>query len=128
MLRSSLILLTILTACLKDETISGQTDSTDLWMLSALNDMPISKRITIEFPEEGRVKGQAPCNRYFGEQTAPLPWFDLKQVGATKMACPDLKLETDYFALLQKMTLIEVANDTLILRNDSNETLVFKKD
>lgn len=108
--------------------MSGQTDTADIWVLSALNETPASARITLEFPEEGRIAGQAPCNRYFATQPLPLPWFKANNIGATKMACPNLDLESRYFGLLEKMTTAEIAGDILILRGDSGETLVFNKD
>ena len=127
MIRSSLILLALLSACQKDETVSGQTNSADVWVLQTPNETPFKPRVTIEFPEEGRIAGQAPCNRYFATQTAPLPWLEIKQIGSTKMACPGLDLETQYFGVLQKMTTVEVTGDTLVLKSDGGETLVYKK-
>ena len=115
-----------LTACQKDETISGQTSATDTWHLTQLNGDPISTRITLTFPEEGRIAGQAPCNTYFASQTAPLPWFEVKAIAATKRACPDLKLETIYFQTLEKMTLIERTGDALLLSTDGPETLKYR--
>ena len=126
-MRITLILLSILTACFKDETVSGQTQGTDVWILDKMNGIPIATLVTIEFPKEGEIIGQAPCNRYFGEQNAPLPWFEIKGMGATKMACPNLDLEVRYFNLLQKMTTAEVAQDMLILRSDTGNLLVFVK-
>lgn len=125
MIRSSLILLSILTACLKDETVSGQTTGADVWWLESMNETPISSDISISFPDEGRISGQAPCNRYFGKQTAPLPWFKISGLGSTKMACSELDLERQYFMLLQKMTTAEVSGDTLILKSDAGVAMVF---
>ncbi len=125
MMRISLILLSILTACFKDETVSGQTGDTGAWVLKTINGTPIISRVTIAFPKEGTITGQAPCNRYFGKQTAPLPWFEVKELGATKMACPQLDLEVQYFNLLQEMTTVEVVQDMLILRSDTGKSMVF---
>lgn len=107
--------------------MSGQTDADYIWVLSTMNEAPISTRITITFPEEGRIVGQAPCNRYFGAQTVPMPWFEITGLGATKMACAELDLETQYFNLLTKMTTAELINDVFILRGDADETLIFNK-
>jgi heat shock protein HslJ len=127
MIRSAFILLFTLTTCSKDETVSGQTDTTDVWVLSEMNKAPVNRRITIAFPKEGRISGQAPCNKYFGSQTVPMPWFEIKGLGSTKMACPELTLETQYFDLLQKMATAEVAGNTLILQSDDgNQMLVYK--
>jgi heat shock protein HslJ len=127
MMRISLIVLSILTSCFKDETVSGQTNDEAIWLLSTMNEAPITTHITIAFPEEGKIAGQAPCNRYFGSQTAPLPWFEIKGLGATKMACPELELETQYFTMLQKMTTAEITGNTLILATDTGSILVFNK-
>lgn len=126
MIRSSLILLSILTTCFKDETVSGQTEGADIWVLATMNEAPVAPRVTITFPEEGRIAGQAPCNSYFGDQTVPLPWFEVKGLGSTKMACPELGLEVQYFSLLQKMTTAEIIGDTLVLRTDTGDALVYK--
>jgi heat shock protein HslJ len=126
MIRCSIILFSILTACFRDETVSGQTNANDIWVLGSMNGISIDTRITIEFPEEGRIAGQAPCNRYFATQTAPLPWFEVGPVGSTKMACPKLDLEVQYFTLLQKMTTAEITGDTLLLKADAGDSLVFK--
>jgi len=127
MMRISLIVLSILTSCFKDETVSGQTDDEAIWLLSTMSEAPVTTRITITFPEEGKIAGQAPCNRYFGSQTAPFPWFEVKGLGSTKMACPKLDLETQYFTLLQKMTTAEIAGNMLVLATDTGNTLVFNK-
>ena len=126
MLRSVFILSAVLTSCSPDETVSGQTNAEEVWTLTSMNEVSIHETITIAFPEEGRIEGRAPCNRYFASQKAPLPWFEVKAIGATKMACPSLKLEQTYFENLQKMTTAEIAGDTLILKSDTGETLVYK--
>jgi heat shock protein HslJ len=126
MIRGTLILLSVLTACLKDETVSGQTTASDVWVLNTMNGTSVDTQITIEFPEEGRISGQAPCNRYFATQTAPLPWFEVGPIGSTKMACPKLNLESHYFTALQQMTTAEITGDTLLLKADTGDSLVFK--
>ena len=114
-----------LTACLKDETISGQTDAAETWVLTQMNGTPVSVEVTLTFPEEGKTAGRATCNRYFADQTAPLPWFETGPIGATKMACPDLALETEYFKTLTAMTLIERQNNALLLSNEGTDSLQF---
>ncbi len=126
MKKIALIALLTLTACQKDETISGQTDASDTWLLIQMNGEPIVPDITLTFPEKGRIAGRAPCNTYFASQTAPLPWFEVSGIASTKRACPNLKLETAYFQTLDSMTLIERKGDTLLLSNDADQSLEFK--
>ncbi|MCP5085958.1 MAG: META domain-containing protein [Rhodobacteraceae bacterium] len=128
MFRFTLLLALSLTACLKDETISGQTDPTDVWVLQTLNGAPVSPRITLTFPEQGEIAGDAPCNRYFATQTAPLPWFEAGPIGATDRACPEFPLEAQYFEALAAMTLIEVQSTTLLLRDGASGEMVFDKE
>lgn len=130
MLRSTLIIAAIFSSCSPDETISGQTESADIWVLQSINDEPVTETITLEFPEEGRITGRAPCNQYFATQSAPLPWFEVSKIGATKMACPALKKEQEYFEHLQIMSSAEVTGDTLILRSVTGFeiVMVYKKD
>ncbi|MEM7438119.1 MAG: META domain-containing protein [Pseudomonadota bacterium] len=116
-----------LASCGPDETISGQVAPEEVFVLERLAGTPVTTRITITFPEKGQVAGQAPCNRYFAAQKAPLPWFELGPIGATKRACPELKLEARYLRLLATMSLIERAGDVLILNNDADQMLEFRR-
>lgn len=122
---SLLIGLTSLSACAADESISKFVDTSAEYALVEMDGMPFVAKATIAFPEEGRVVGQAPCNRYFAQQTVPYPWFGLEGIGATRMACPDLAIETAFFNALEGMTLAEVSGDTLILSNSLGRQMVF---
>ena len=112
-------------ACQKDETISGLTSPTETWHLTSLNGTVISEPVTLTFPEKGRIAGQAPCNSYFATQTAPLPWFEVGPIGATKRACPSLALEGRYFQALAAANLIERQGDVLLLSGEG-VTLEFR--
>ena len=122
----ALIIAIALTACQKDETIYGQSTPTDTWQLSQMNGKAIAADITLTFPEKGRIAGRAPCNTYFASQTAPLPWFEVTAIASTKRACPELELEEVYFQALESMTLIERTGPTLLLSNDSNQSLEYR--
>ena len=87
---------------------------------------PVSAHVTISFPEQGQITGQAPCNRYFAAQEAPLPWFKTGPIASTKMACPDLEIESLYFQTLSRVTLAEVQGDDLILSDGDGALLVYK--
>jgi len=121
----ALIALSLLGYC-KDETVSGYAGTDVTWALHSINEAPFNARATLTFPQEGRIAGNAPCNSYFAAQTVPYPWFKAGPIGSTKRACPDLKAETLFFQTLAKMTLSEVAGDTLILSNDDGAQMVFR--
>lgn len=113
-------------ACNGDESVAKYGAAGKVWVLTEMGGTAFTARATMEFGEDGRVSGKAPCNSYSAQQSVPYPWFKLGPVMSTKMACPDLARETAFFAMLEKMTLSEVSNETLILSNDADETMVFK--
>ena len=126
MVRASVITFVLsLTAC-ADETISGYADPDATYRLVELGGEPFPARATIRFPEEGRLEGDAPCNRWFAKQNVPYPWFEAGSIGATKRGCADLALETAFFEALGAMTLVEVQGPVLILSDDDGRSMVFQ--
>jgi len=85
------------------------------WLLVAVDGQPAPARATIDFATPGRISGQAPCNRYFATQSGDLPEVRLSDIGATRMACPDLAAEADFLAQLAEMTRAEVTGPTSLL-------------
>lgn len=120
-----LLNLIALTACRADESLSQFADPEAEYHLIELDGAAFVARATIAFPTEGEVTGQAPCNRYFAAQSVPYPWFQVHNIGATRMACPELDAEAAFFAALEDMTLSEVLGDTLILTNEAGRKMVF---
>ena len=121
----ALIALILLAAC-KDETISGYAEDGAVWQLESINGAAFKARATLTFPQPGKITGSGPCNRYFGKQTAPYPWFSVDGVASTKRACPDMRAESVFFESLRKMTLSEATGATLILSNDAGDQMIFK--
>ncbi len=127
MRRGLLLILTCLAlvAC-RDETVAGYGATNATWQLATLDNVPFTARATLQFGARGEITGDAPCNRYFGQQTAPYPWFSAENIGATRRACPALAQESTYLSALAEMTLSEISGDTLILSNDAGREMVFK--
>lgn len=113
-----------LTACNADETVSAY--AANLYQLQSIDGAPFAARATLDLSTPGRVTGQAPCNRYFADQSAPYPWFALGPIGATRMACPDLPAETTYLNSLSDMTFAEAQGQILILSNEAGREMVFQ--
>jgi heat shock protein HslJ len=122
---SGLIAATALLAACRNETLTGYGAADKTWILSTLNQEPFAARATLSFPEAGKLSGQAPCNSYQGEQTAPYPWFQADALITTRMICPDQPAEDIYLQTLAEMTEAEVAGDVLILRNEAGLEMVF---
>jgi heat shock protein HslJ len=124
----SILLLAALTACALDETISGYADPAATYVLAEIDRIPVAARTTIRFPEEGRIIGDAPCNSFSADQTAPYPWFAPGPVAVTRIACPDLVEETRVLATLSEMTFAEVSGDVVILTNGAGREMVFRRE
>ena len=123
-----LVSLLALANCRGDETVAAYGGSDVTWRLVELDGEAFKPRATLRLEAKGEITGEAPCNRYFGTQTAPYPWFAAEKIGATRRACPELDAETAFLAALSEMTLSEVLAGTLILSNDAGREMVFKAD
>lgn len=92
----------MLAACV--ETGKANTE----WVLASVDGAAVDYTATLSFAETGRITGQAPCNRYFADVTRQGDSFKLGMIGATRMACLQIKGEAAYFQTLQGVdTLIE---------------------
>lgn len=126
MFRTVCLLFLVIKGCGGDETISGQSSGTDIWELSSFRGHDVTVPITITFPQKGQIAGRAPCNRYSAKQGAPLPWFEVETILSTKMACPELDLETAYFKALKSATLAEIQGDIFILSTENATLLTYR--
>jgi len=94
------------------------------WVLTHVDGAAVSYSATLNLSQAGRVTGQAPCNSYFVDVTLDGASFTLGPIGATKMACPQLGDEADFFGALGGVQTIEQTADRLVLRGAGSE-LVF---
>ncbi|MDC0739220.1 META domain-containing protein [Cognatishimia sp. SS12] len=125
-MRSLVLLISFiaLMSCRADESLTAYGGA-GTWQLQRLNGQPYAARATIAFGTNGAVTGQGACNGYGATQTAPYPWFELREMLSTQIACAQLAKEQQFFRALNAMTLAEVSGDTLILSNDSGEMMEF---
>ena len=92
-----------------------------------ISDDPALQRVTLEI-EDTRVSGQGPCNRYFGAIMHSDTGSNSIQVGpiaSTKMACPNLSAEHRYFQDLQRVSMVKVVPNGLLLTTSDQKKLVF---
>jgi heat shock protein HslJ len=125
MKRLSLVALA-LSACvgpaLSDDIATGE------WQLIAMEGQPVTWTANLALAADGKVSGQAPCNRYFGTNSATLPDLSLGALGATKMACPDLAAESSFFEALSAMTRAELDQGHLFLTGAEGRVMEFVRD
>ncbi len=112
--------------CTGDETVASYGGGDRVWHLAELDGAPFDATASLTFPESGKIAGQAPCNSYFANMTAPYPWFETGQIAVTTLACPDLETERRFLSVLSEMTQSEVHGDVLILRDNAGREMVFK--
>ena len=92
-----------------------------------ISDDQALQRVTLEI-EDTRVSGQGPCNQYFGSITHSDTGSNSIQVGplaSTKIACPNLSAEHRYFQDLQRVSMVKVVSDELLLTTSDQVKLVF---
>ncbi|WP_299722961.1 META domain-containing protein [uncultured Tateyamaria sp.] len=119
-------LIGLIPACQKDETVAGYGAAGITWTLIEQNGAPFPARATLVFGEDGRVSGQAPCNRFTFTNDLPYPWFESGPVAATKMACPDLEAEGAFLKNLSAMTRVILGEDgNMTMANDEGGEMVF---
>ena len=90
-----------------------------------LNSEPLSINFSKE-SNENKISGFAGCNRFFGSYSAFDGKLMIDNVGATKMACPQLDAENQYLSLLRKANRYEIKGNNLYLYNNNLLLLHFE--
>lgn len=93
------------------------------WQLQSVLGKEVSEKVTLLF-EDNKLSGQSFCNRYFSQYERVENQLKIESVGATKMACPNLKVEQQYFNLLREAERYERKGENLYIQH-KNGQLVF---
>lgn len=121
----ALAFLSLIPACQADETLRAYGAAERVWTLTEIDGQPFSARATLTLSEEETISGNAPCNGYSASMSVPYPWFEVGPIRSTKMACPDLAAEVQFFDTLTAMTLSEVLDRVLILSTPEGREMAF---
>ena len=72
---------------------------------------------TLEFPETGKVAGNASCNQFFGSATIAGASLGFGALGATRRACAEAvgTQEANYLRALQDAECFALQGDTLLV-------------
>lgn len=73
----------------------------------------------------GRISGKAGCNRYFGRVVFEHTKLSISDIGSTKMACPDEKVESAYLKHLMAANRYQIMGNNLQLYRDQELLLEF---
>lgn len=118
----------MLGGCVGNETVAAYGAGDRVWQVEEINGVSFASTATLQFAEQGQIRGTGPCNSYTARMVAPYPWFDVAQITQTRKTCPDLADETRFLEALRDMTLSEVLADTMILSNDAGDSIILKSD
>ena len=103
-----------------EQAIKMVTDTT--WKLVSLNNQENpavaedAESFTLKFLPDSALAGTGACNRFNGQYAfGANENLTIKMGGSTRMACPNLNLEQDFFTALSEVTNFAITPDTLSL-------------
>lgn len=101
------------------------------WVLTEIRGEPVlgDGEITLVV-DESTAGGNAGCNFYGGTPQVTVGTFRLDDLVATVRACEDARLmdqESEYLAILARTSAWEIEEETLTLRTESGDMLVFRE-
>ncbi len=91
------------------------------WQVAMVDGTPPGWTATLNLSEPGQVFGQAPCNRYSGPLTQEGRSFRPGKLAATRMACPNLQAEDEFFRLLRGIDTADHRPGLLVLTGGGHE-------
>ena len=98
------------------------------WKLAELDGKPYPARAEATLTEDGRIAGQAPCNRFTADYVGRWPYLSFRLGPVTRMACPDLPAETAFFAALGKVNHAALDADGLLLTGPGEVSMRFARE
>lgn len=124
------MIILITAGCSGSKEQSGLDSSN--WKLARLNGVPVKplsgKDITLMLDsEKSKVSGKAPCNSYSGSYNEARGQIKFMNVVSTKMACEDLTIEGEFFAMLNTVTNYNIEPGVLKLMSGKNVIAEFSK-
>ena len=97
-----------------------------VWRLVALDGRPYPARFVARLGEDGRIRGEGPCNAFTADYAGR--WPDVRfAVTATERACPELDAETAAFERLAAVERAAVGVDGLTLSAPDGNSLRFER-
>jgi heat shock protein HslJ len=122
-----IIFIWFMVSCDSQKKLAQEQDPAALyarsWKLIELDGTPIGatnkEPHMILQPAENRVSGNGGCNSFFGTFEHPaFSRIKFSAIGSTKMACPNMEVETRFFQALEQANNYTIKEDTLSLRKD----------
>ena len=112
----------------QDKKLEGTT-----WKLAKMETIPAtaieqeSDFFTLEFnAADTMVSGRTNCNRFFGKYELKGKELEFKNMGMTRMACPDMQYEDAFVKMLDEADRFEIKGSEMTLFDDDKTLAVFK--
>lgn len=99
------------------QSLSGKWIVANIMSLDSLAAQP-----TLEFTE-GKVSGNAGCNKYSADYTTEGNSISIGLAMATKMYCTNMNIEKAFFNCLQKAATYKISTGQLIIYDENNKEL-----
>lgn len=98
-----------------------------VWQLTSLDNKPYHGNVTVSLAKNGKqLMGQAPCNAFNADIIRDAyPAVRIVNVVSTKMACPDMAAEADFFDALSVVTGQGTGKTMLYFTSTSGRRLEF---
>lgn len=102
------------------------------WVLQILDGKKVQladeqRPVYIQFNgADKRATGMAGCNRFFGGYELDGTKLKFSQLGATRMACPDLETESAFFRMLENTEGCEIKDRQLMFLQKGKVLAVFR--
>lgn len=122
---AALGLIGLIAGCGADETVTQYGGADYLWQLQDIDGEAVDYAASLQFEEDGGVRGDGPCNAFIANQSLPYPWVEITIDVVEQIYCPDIDREEAFFDALTSMSLIEVSGPILLMRNDAGREMVF---
>jgi heat shock protein HslJ len=103
------------------------------WRITAIGTTPViaTSEPTMTFSPDGKIGGNASCNRYFGNFTLTGEGLSFSEAGATMMACdgPLMQQESSFLAALETITGFGITstNQLTLLGADGQPAITLSK-
>ena len=113
-------------------TVQAETAKESLtgsaWLAEDINGKGVIDMLqtTIEFTKDGKIGGNAGCNRYFGSAKITGQNIEFSPLGATRKMCPEsiMNQETAFMQTLATVKRWDMKNGLLFMYSDSDEAVL----
>jgi len=97
--------------------VSNNILKSELWHIIEIGGvLDFEKQPSIGFDiAESRITGNSGCNNFFGKLNIDKDKISFENVGATRMACPDMSTEDLFFKALDEISSYEIVDNVLHL-------------